>query len=855
MKNIKFLFLLVATLCASAFTACQQEWEPGQPDSEMCVYFPVDVDVAAFLAVESDDIIEIDGEPIAKHLVATFPVYRQNKGAEMTVEIRSRFLDPTQVVSGQNTVADAFTVAQSVTFEEGENVAYLYILRDEAISLKVGELYDMEIMIKDTMHQGNYGLSRKTLGVGIPETWTELGLGTYTEDFFTWLYGVSGGSTVSVTIEESDSRPGMYRMKNLFSQDNVVMLLGGIPSDMQFASGNTYIQINAMNPDQVYFPFQYTGIGIPGYMDQFWIASGPVIGADYAKLVDGEIAFAAKTVGLFDASGTSGYYANQEGLMRITLPGVTTFDRTFAVAHSGTEVSADNSETRAYFDFTTGEDVTKYRFVIVDGNADIYVKKGSGLNQTTELHPAVAALLETTYTDGAPELTEDMDETIKAYLENSAESAASSTTWYISMPEAGLYTMLAVPYGPTEDGEIVSHIDHAAKALFYFNPANQGGVTVPDLTSFNLKLDSVANVMGNPAYEAQYPASFVLAFDMQSDEADLVTKIAWYYTKTADIPEGIDATTQEGMIALMAKAGADSDISSQISDLKAGKSPLLINSKPDTAYTVVVAVTTLYGKTHYYSISGATASYNFPYAYGTFKFESGDSKMAINFEPFFNSNYGLMFYMNWVVEDKAGEIEIRNYPMIAFTEPDYNAIVCYGQVNGYSGSFFAHDFAWYDYNAEKDAMVKNPDKIWGFHSSSQSFDYPMHYDYEAMVLKYNPDTGVITSLETNFRKYIKDFSGEDVVVMYENFDPAKTVITPADDVYFPPVVEETPGDDQNEPENGEENEPENGDQNEPENGEENGNEANPAKMGACKSRKPAMLQIKKDLNAETLSIK
>ena len=48
MKNIKFLFLLVATLFATAFTACQQEWEPGQPDSELSVYFPVDVNVANF---------------------------------------------------------------------------------------------------------------------------------------------------------------------------------------------------------------------------------------------------------------------------------------------------------------------------------------------------------------------------------------------------------------------------------------------------------------------------------------------------------------------------------------------------------------------------------------------------------------------------------------------------------------------------------------------------------------------------------------------------------------------------------------------------------------------------------------
>ena len=59
MKNIKFLFLLVATLVAGTFTACQQEWEPGQPDTDLSVYFPVEVEYASFAAVDNDE-TEID---------------------------------------------------------------------------------------------------------------------------------------------------------------------------------------------------------------------------------------------------------------------------------------------------------------------------------------------------------------------------------------------------------------------------------------------------------------------------------------------------------------------------------------------------------------------------------------------------------------------------------------------------------------------------------------------------------------------------------------------------------------------------------------------------------------------------
>lgn len=185
MKNIKFLFLLVATLFATAFTACQQEWEPGQPDSELSVYFPVDVNVAAFATVDSDDTVELD-----ETTTAVFPVYRQKAGTEMTVEIRSRAVNPTAVVyyeldeNDQPTLIvraeEAFIISESVTFEEDSIVAYLEInlnkkIKNGAKSLFVGDMHDIEILVKDAAHQGHYGLSRKVFSVGVPETWTNLG--------------------------------------------------------------------------------------------------------------------------------------------------------------------------------------------------------------------------------------------------------------------------------------------------------------------------------------------------------------------------------------------------------------------------------------------------------------------------------------------------------------------------------------------------------------------------------------------------------------------------------------------------------------------------------------------------------
>ena len=779
MKNIKFLFLLVATLAATAFTACEQEWEPGQPDSELSVYFPVDVDIAPF-AKRDDKSTSHD-----ERKTAAYKVYRQNGGEEMTVEIRSRFINPDDVVFRKRNdlgqieelkVSDAFTVAESVTFAAGENFAELYVDYSGSIDdLSVGDMFPIEIMVKDVKHQGHYGLYRKTINLGIPETWKVLGteykddlkFGTFTEDFFTFLYGGAPGNRIKVTIEESEARKGVYRIKNLFSKDNVVQMLGGVPSDMSFAKGDTYIIIDASNSSEVYIPWQYCGFGIPGYMDQIYIASGKAIGADNAKLEKGKVVFPANTVGILDASG-SGRYTNESGLMAMTLPGVSVKDYSLQMSFVGTETTADNSQTRAYFNYYVGEDVSKYRFVVVEGSQEAYTSIKEGLSEKVEQNKAVAAMLASEYdANGDPDFEKIADADVKKMLENSAEVDASFVDWYITLPKASIYTMFAVAYD--EAGKLVVDDNNraiVARTHFYYHPANEnheGGV--PDLKTPNIKFTTINDIMtagitdskeleaASEYYKMAYPACFYLGFDIQTDEADYVSQLAWYYTKTADMPEGVDPYTLEGQKTLINKhAGEDSDISYQISYLKAGGSPMVISATPDTDYTVVLAVTSIYGKTSYYTVEARTAPYSFNTAYGKYSFEDGDSKMTLEIEPFYNANEyqktgcGELFYMKWIVEDKGPYTAIREYPFIGFKMPEYNAIVTYGQVNGYAGSFFAVDMPVYN---EEGNMV--PSKKWGFQSSSKA---SYEYDYESMVLKYD-ENGVIYRLDTYFRQYVK----------------------------------------------------------------------------------------------------
>ena len=855
MKNIKFLFLLVATLLATAFTACEQDWEAGQPDSELSVYFPVDVNVAPF-AKRDDKLTSHD-----ERFQAAFPVYRQNGGDEMNVEIRARFLDPNALVRVTIPAASdkeqakqynipvgmLFSFEDSVTFAQGETKAYFYVnlnteledstgnvLTIKSDYLTVGTMYDAEILVKDPKHCGNYGLYRKTLSVGIPETWKVLGtqykddlkFGTFTEDFFTTLYGGAPGNRVTVTIEESEARANVYRLKNLFSQDNVVKMLGGVPGDMNFATGDTYIVVDASKSDEVYIPWQYAGFGIQGYMEQVYIASGKSIGAANAKLENGKIVFPAMTVGILDASG-SGRYTNESGLMAITLPGISVKDYSLQMSYVGTETTADNSETRAYFDYYVGEDVSKYRFVVVEGNEAAYSTVEAEDSTITNpkydtvQHPAITAMLEATYDgNGDPVLSNVTDETIKEYLTNAAEVGSSFTNWYITLPKSAIYTMFAVAYdengAPVKDEE---GNEVVARIHFYYHPANEnheGGV--PDITGVNLKLASITEILtagitkpeelaeATEYYENRYPSCFFLGFDIQTDDADYVSQLAWYYTKTADLPKGVDPYTLEGQKTLITKhAGEDSDLSYQIGYLKDGGSPMVIAASPDTEYTVVLSMTSIYGKTSYYTVKARTTPYSFNIAFGTYTFVDGESnvdeeskmpiesKMTLEIEPFYNaSEYqktgnGELFYIKWIVEDEGPYTAIREYPFIGFNMPEYNAIVTYGQVNGFAGSFFGYDMPWNNFEKDENGKItytKNPNKVWGFESSSKG-DYEK-YNYESMVLKYNED-GLITRLDTFFRQYVKTTT---VTTEPDKKDPEKTVevtktTTKYDNVFAP----------------------------------------------------------------------
>ncbi len=834
MKNIKFLFLAVATLLSGAFTACQKDWNPGPMDAANSVYLPVDVNVAAFSSTDDPETTDVD-----ERLRALYPVYRQTSEGELTVDIRSRLVDadmqfileaddkgnPTKTLP----FTEAFIFDESVTFADGENLAYFGItLSNQMLTengrllLPVGEMFDAEIMIKDSQYHGSYGLYRKSIQLGIPESWGSANVkydpesdqeysneGYLYDDFISILYRTPAGNVAPVTIEQSVSRPGVYRLVNPYNEDNVVKYIGGIPSDMTFTPAN--IEVNASDPKNVYINFQFTGMTVEG-IGQIYIGMTTLDEGKIGVLEDGIITFPIECMAICDASG-AGWYANQSGLFKIILPGIDIADYSMGVSYVGSEAAPDHSGTSAIVNFTVGADVSKYRFVAVEGRQNVVNSKVVAGAPVKEFNEAITKLLNVDFSTYEPADDETM-----------AEAKANETTWYMSFDKAGIYTVFAFAYDkkgepilfdPTGKPEEAS----VATTYFYYRPTNSTD-EIPELEPFVPKMGAASDIMG-PFYDEAgtvstdviFSPSFTLAYDLTYAEADYVSTIKRYFGKKADI----DAKLAEGKTIESLLASEDAiDTTDWL-----GERMALQGLEPDTEYTMLLAISSIYGKTDYYSTSAKTAPYTGTATIGVYEFVDGDSKMQIKVAPYFAAAYAERYYVlgatdgcdgqvclfTWLgdtmapAEDAEDQtpIELQFY---ALYMPAYNALVCQGQAMGYDnyGSLFGLGIDKYVDGTEKEG---DPTKYWGYYSSSTE---DFEYFTETMVVYLN-ESGAISKLATYFKKYYywseqvptgeKDDNGKDITEekyfeeVITSFAPETTTITLIED--HTPVI--TPDDD------------------------------------------------------------
>lgn len=721
MKNIKFLYLALIALVAGSLTACQEEWTPGEPDSAQSVYLPFDEENAVF--------------PIGEN-VAEYPIYRSAAGPELQVEIRSRMLD--EVFEG----TDVFTFDEYVTFAEGETVAYLTITLREDLEMSVGEMYKAEIMIKDAKYHGNYGLSRRVINVGIPEIWNDFGknedgtdknpkLGMFFDDVISPLYGATP-SAAEVTVEESASRPGYYRLVNPYSAENTVNFIGGIPSEITFLNIDHYIDIDARNPEAVYIPL--SSLGMLFMEGEAYLATiDPSDVSMLGKLENGVITFPKNSlIFIDDLANGSGYYANQSGMFKVVLPGNVLTDYSIAPEFLGTESSADNSYSPAVLYFKLGADVASFRFAVVEGNEPISTGGGSG--------PTLGPV-EEKYHESIEKLIDDEYE--PADDENMAVATPEETTWYVDLPKSGVYTVFAVPFN--KDGEPI--MENIGRTYFYYRAAGNSG-PLPELAETKFTLAPVAELMSNSQYESSYPREYFLGFKAEnSTDYAYVSGLSVYFADTETVEKELaEATIEE----ILANKGEDfSFMSDEIREL--GKSvQVMQNLRPNRKYTALVAVNTMYGTTQYARVDGQTNPYDGPIAVGHYKMVDGDAELGLTVEPAYHVSGAteiiqLTFDAPEYPEGVNVDERADSFSFFSFYRGDLNCLLSQGQSLGLESYGILFGIGLEKYN-------ESGSQYWSFASST---DETFVDDYEAMIINLAEKDGAYApdSLDTYFKQY------------------------------------------------------------------------------------------------------
>lgn len=790
MKNIKFLYLALIALVVGSLTACQEEWTPGEADSAQSVYLSLSEENAVF--------------PVGEN-VAEYPIYRQVAGPELQVEIRSRMLD--EIFEG----SDIFTFDEYVTFAEGETVAYLTVTLREDLTINVGETYKAEIMIKDPQYHGNYGLSRRVINVGIPETWNDFGknedgtdknpkLGKFFDDVIGPLYG-SAPSAADVTIEESASRKGYYRLVNPYTAENVVNFIGGIPSEITFLNVDHYIEIDARDPEGVYVNLSYLGFLFLG--SEAYVATiNPNEPSLLGKLEDGVITFPANSMIFIDnLEAGSGYYANQSGMFKVVLPGTVLTDYSIAPEFRGIQSSVDNSYSPAVVGFKLGADVASFRFAVVEGDEPIMTGGSSG--------PSIGGGGEQTYHEAIVKLLDDEYEPTDD--ENFAEATAEETEWYVDLPKAGLYTVFAIPYNKA--GEPV--MDEIARTYFYYRSANMDDA-VPELTDTKIVLAPIASLMGDE-YETNYPGEYYLGISIRNNEDyPYFSTISVYFTETATIEEELAEATIEELVAEKGE-----DFSFMVDEIKAAKGSVQVlqGLVPNTEYTALVAYTSIYGKTYYKRVDAKTNPYDGPIAVGHYKMVDGDNELNVTVEPAFHlgakvETILLTFDAPEYPEGVDVEERTENFSFYSFFREDLNCLLSQGQAPGLEDYGILFGVGLDKYN-------EDGSQYWSFASSTDA-DYES--DYEAMVVNLSKSAGVYTpdNLYTYFKQYyyyterIEDPETEEVTEILHKVDIAAFTPEGTKFEFVAPLWEaepEQPEDEENGEQNGEQNGDENGEQN------------------------------------------
>lgn len=197
--------------------------------------------------------------------------------------------------------------------------------------------------------------------------WKSLGKGLFRDDLITVFY-IIDIYEFEVDVEESTSRPGLYRLVNPYKNYPVN------PAD---PDTEAYMEIDATDPDKVFFRRYDTGMdwgngniyinSMAGdYYDKGTFDKAVEEGL-CGKLRDGAITFPQRTLLIADetmGSATRYQIANTNGKFRLKLPGAPDLDVETAIKG---KVDKDGKSFIAV-NFTIGKDIEKIRVAMTEGD-------------------------------------------------------------------------------------------------------------------------------------------------------------------------------------------------------------------------------------------------------------------------------------------------------------------------------------------------------------------------------------------------------------------------------------------------------------------------------------------------------
>lgn len=390
MKNIfKYTLSFLAMSALMLSCAKEEEHQPGEPEVDGCygVYFP---------AQETDLVLD-PAEPTK----ATIAVMRTVTSGSITVPI---------------TVSDTsglFTVSE-LRFEDGQSESSIDLTFDK---IGVGISYGLNFEITDPQYASKYNSNPIALDFSVLiEKWNSIGKGLWRDDFMTTFYGVDYAE-YEVDILENDLTPGFYRV--VYPYDSKYPY----NEDGDWDTSQTYyFEIHAENPKQVWIPMQKTGMAwsygnvwmgsYAGYMIENKGKTLAEVAQYLGTLKDGVITFPNKSllVGMENYNDFGLYYANNNDMFRVCLPGAVLTDYTIAAT------AGEAKEGELPVEFTLGADVASAKYAVYEGALSTAAKQKNA-------------------------------EAIADGTETSAQAVPESKAVALSFDKSGVYTLVAVSFG------------------------------------------------------------------------------------------------------------------------------------------------------------------------------------------------------------------------------------------------------------------------------------------------------------------------------------------------------------------------------------------------------------------------